>query len=197
MDDSRDLLKLFNQINKLYFDDEIQAKIYWGKQKTPTTWGLYYDDGKEIVVNPLLKLKWVPLDFLRYIIYHEMLHQVVPSIEKGKYVRHHTLEFRKKELLFPNALDLELWEHRHIHRFRRIKSDFKAYCHKFSLKTEDLGSQIKIDNTIYTIAGLHPWNKQNPVVLRNPQGKLNYEEARFVKYLLGSKNDKSQSKKSS
>jgi hypothetical protein len=62
----------------------------------------------------------VPPWFLRYILYHEMLHAVVPD-EPGPNGRRcvHTAKFYERERKFPRYRSARRWEEENLERFLR------------------------------------------------------------------------------
>lgn len=99
------LLDIFNALNREYFRGNIQASITWGalrpKQRIKTnTLGSYCYKNKIIRINPRLDSKLVPLYYLKYIVYHEMLHaDIGVEFARGRNA-YHTEEFRRREKLF-------------------------------------------------------------------------------------------------
>lgn len=61
--------------------------------------------------------------------------------------------------------------------------DFKAYAFSFGLKAEDLGKKVTIGSTEYVIVGARPRARQN-IVMRNPNGGFNVQEASIVAKFL-------------
>ena len=75
----RDLLKVFDELNQQYFNNQIVAGIGWRRMRTRKkyiTVGLCSIHERFIEINIILKDKRVPYWFLKYIVYHEMLHLV-------------------------------------------------------------------------------------------------------------------------
>jgi hypothetical protein len=122
-----DLLELFNGINERYFGGNVNALITWGKR--PTTkgsaprktikLGSYSAVDRLIRVHPMLDQKWVPRYFVAYIVYHEMLHHVIPGSRGLGRINLHPPEFKEREKhfrYFERALE---WEKRHVARLLR------------------------------------------------------------------------------
>jgi hypothetical protein len=57
--------------------------------------------------------------FLQYILYHEMLHSVVPDEMVGGRRRVHTEEFNRRERQFPRYGRARRWEQENLARFLR------------------------------------------------------------------------------
>jgi hypothetical protein len=121
-----DLLAVFGKVNDRYFDGAINALITWGKR--PTTkgrvrktikLGSYSAFDRLVRVHPALDQKWVPRYFVAYIVYHEMLHHVIPGSRGLGRVNLHPPEFKERErdfLYFDRAIE---WEKRHVARLLR------------------------------------------------------------------------------
>lgn len=119
-----DLLDIFQQVNERYFGGQVDALITWGKRgparplKTIKL-GSYSAVDKLIRVHPALDRKWVPRYFVSYIVYHEMLHDVIPCSRGLGRANLHPPEFKQREKQFrcyQRALD---WERRRIARLLR------------------------------------------------------------------------------
>ena len=134
-----DLLSLFNDLNARYFDNACHALITWGRRTTRKNdaprraikLGSYSSLERLIRIHPVLDRAWVPRYFVAYVVYHEMLHHMIPSARgnarqassniasaKGQIARRvlHPPEFLERERQFrgyDRALD---WERRHINR---------------------------------------------------------------------------------
>ncbi|MEJ7703308.1 MAG: hypothetical protein WKF47_06460 [Geodermatophilaceae bacterium] len=63
----------------------------------------------------------MPLWFLEYVMYHEMLHSVVPDEigPSGRRRRVHTDEFYRREKEFPQYRRARRWEDENLARFLR------------------------------------------------------------------------------
>ncbi len=64
--------------------------------------GTIQEEDRVIRINPLLDQPFVPRWFLEYVLYHEMLHSVVPDeFDSSGRRRVHTEEFYRRERSFP------------------------------------------------------------------------------------------------
>ena len=71
-----------------------------------------------IRINPALDQPFVPLWFLQYVLYHEMLHSVVPDEElPGGRRRVHTEEFNRREREFRGYGRARRWEEDNLAKF--------------------------------------------------------------------------------
>jgi len=118
-----DLLTLLNDINDRYFDGGVHALITWGKRPTTKNrrrktikLGSYSAFDRLIRVHPALDRPWVPRYFVAYIVYHEMLHHVVPGSRGLGRVNLHPPEFKERERQFRHFERSLEWERRHVSR---------------------------------------------------------------------------------
>jgi hypothetical protein len=69
-----------------------------------------------IRVHPILDRPWVPRYFVSYIVYHEMLHHVIPQSQgSGRRMLHPPI-FQARERLFRDFDRALAWEKAHIGR---------------------------------------------------------------------------------
>src|SRR5205823_13113740 len=86
----------------------------------PFVFGTIQEEDCMIRINPALDQPFVPLWFLRYVWYHEMLHLVVPDDTRSKNRRRvHTEEFNRRERQFPDYRRARRWEDENLSRFLR------------------------------------------------------------------------------
>jgi hypothetical protein len=123
-----DLAKILAQLNTEYFGGVLtDVLITWGrngsaKQKRSTIkLGSYSATERLIRIHPVLDHEWVPRYFVSYIVYHELLHHLIPVARTGGPGSLHSPEFLARERDFRHyqrALD---WEQKHIDRLLRAK----------------------------------------------------------------------------
>jgi hypothetical protein len=126
-----DLLALLDDVNERYFDGAVRPLITWGKRgargarlrggrpRKTIKLGSYSGVDRLVRVHPALDQAWVPRYFVAYIVYHEMLHHVIPASRGLGRVNLHPPEFKEREKEFRHyerALD---WERRHVGRLLR------------------------------------------------------------------------------
>ena len=121
-----DLRAIFEQLNERYFRGRLRGyKVMWGRRRKhrPKEYFIFstiQEEERVIRINPLLDQPFVPLWFLRYVLYHEMLHSVVPDeTASGGRRRVHTEEFNRREREFPNYRRARRWEDENLARFLR------------------------------------------------------------------------------
>ena len=121
-----DLRAIFDQLNDKYFRGRLRGyKVMWGRRRKQRpkeyfVFGTIQEDDRIIRIKPLLDQPFVPLWFLKYILYHEMLHSVVPDEPAGSGRRRvHTDEFNRRERQFPGYRRARRWEEENLARFLR------------------------------------------------------------------------------
>lgn len=113
-----DLKALFDSVNDEYFGGRITASITWGN-KSPRwavrrrTLGSYSIQTKTIRIHTCLDRKHVPKFFLKFILYHEMLHSDMQEEKKNGRRLIHSAEFKRRERLFDCYEKAIAWEKRH------------------------------------------------------------------------------------
>ena len=121
-----DLRAIFERLNQRYFRGRLRGyKVMWGRRrkhrpKNYFTFGTIQEEDRVIRINPLLDQPFVPLWFLQYVLYHEMLHSVVPDevASRGRR-RIHTDEFNRRERMFRSYERARRWEEENLARFLR------------------------------------------------------------------------------
>ena len=123
-----DLRAVFDRLHLRYFrHSEALAgyTITWGRRRRLPpreyfVFGSIQEDDRIIRIHPGLDVPWVPEWFLEYVVYHEMLHAIVPDeLLPGGRRRVHTLEFHRRERLFAQYRRARRWEDENLLRFLR------------------------------------------------------------------------------
>lgn len=121
-----DLRELFDRINARYFRNRLRNyTIEWGRRrkrrpKAYFVFGTIQEEDRVIRIHPSLDQPFVPMWFLEYVMYHEMLHSVVPDeVGPGGRRRVHTDEFYRREKEFPQYRRARRWEDENLARFFR------------------------------------------------------------------------------
>ena len=84
------------------------------------TYGTFNRCTREICIHPILDQSEVPLYFLEFIVYHELLHAIYPSKMDGKgKCQIHSKEFKEQEELFPRFKLAKEWEKKSLEFFKR------------------------------------------------------------------------------
>ena len=122
-----DLLAIFEDLDRRYFDGAVNAVITWGKggrsrradPRTTIKLGSYSAGERLIRIHPSLDRKWVPRYFVQYIVFHEMLHHVVPGVRSGQRTMLHPPDFVTREREFRHFARAIRWERAQIARLLR------------------------------------------------------------------------------
>lgn len=125
-----DLLSISSAVNDGYFNGGISALITWGrvgprpsdKPRSTIKLGSYSAVERLIRIHPVLDKPWVPRYFVSYIIYHEMLHHVIPPVDEGGRRNLHPPHFLEQERLFRDYGRAIAWEQAHIAKLLRSKA---------------------------------------------------------------------------
>jgi hypothetical protein len=125
---AHDLWKLFQKTNQRYFGNLHDVLVTWGTNRKRASdapprrsikLGSYNHLQRLIRVHPVLDQPWVPRYFVRFILYHEMLHHVIAAERNGKRVVLHPPEFRQREREFAEYERAMVWEQNHLERLLR------------------------------------------------------------------------------
>lgn len=119
-----DLRAIFDKINARYFGNRIRRyTIVWGRRrrvrpKTFIVFGTIQEDDRLIRIHPLLDRQFVPQWYVEYVVYHEMLHAMVPDKydSAGRRIVHHE-EFMERERRFRFYKRAIEWEQENLGRF--------------------------------------------------------------------------------
>lgn len=122
-----DLHDIFDRVNAEYFDGAVtDVLITWGRRRAggrdarrTIKLGSYSVEERVIRVHPILDRRWVPRYFVSYIVYHELLHHVVPPVRVAGRTLLHPPEFTQKERLFRHYDRAIAWEEAKINRLLR------------------------------------------------------------------------------
>jgi hypothetical protein len=120
-----DLLGILNSVNEQYFGGAAgDVLITWGRQTRPRSerrdtikLGSYSATERLIRVHPVLDRDWVPRYFVAFIVYHELLHHVIPARDRSL----HPPELLQREREFRHYERALAWEQKHIDRLLRAR----------------------------------------------------------------------------
>ncbi len=115
--------KLFDRLNRLYFDERLEKPdLTWSQRRTRRILGHHDSVHETIVISKTLDSRDVPEWFVEYILYHEMLHIKHPAriIDGRRY--YHTNAFRSDERRFPRYEEAQLW----LERIARLSRSQRA-----------------------------------------------------------------------
>lgn len=115
-----DLHNLAEQVNEEFFGGELRVNITWsrgarepreGTRRRHIIFGSYEKRNALIRIHPALDSKDVPEFFVKFVIYHEMLHHVLdPLPQPGGRRCVHTPQFRDRERRHPDFKRCLEWE---------------------------------------------------------------------------------------
>jgi hypothetical protein len=110
-----DLDLIYERVKAHYFSPEYEASIGWSnrvrlKKFRSITYGTYDRQRRQIRINRFLDRAEVPLYFVEFVVYHEMLHAICPPVTDavGR-TRIHTREFKEKERQFAQYKLAKKW----------------------------------------------------------------------------------------
>ena len=121
-----DLKSIFRRVNSKFFRNRLRGyKIVWGRPRRlrPVRYFVYgtiQEEDRIIRIHPLLDAAFVPEWFLEYVIFHEMLHAVVPDekLVSGRR-KVHTAAFQTREKKYRNYWRAQKWESKNLALFLR------------------------------------------------------------------------------
>ena len=114
-----DLQAIFDRVNAEQFEGVVEARIGWGpnrgrgRRRTIKT-GVYVQDARLIRIHPALDRREVPELYVAAVVFHEMLHQVVPAVERNGRRVVHGPEFRRRERAYPGYESAKRWEEENL-----------------------------------------------------------------------------------
>ena len=125
-----DLKAILAKVADEYFGHLNDVRIGWGtapkrqgrqRQRRTITRALatYSYDDQTIRVSPVLDRPEVPGYVMEWIIYHEMLHHVLPIEKSGGRNHYHTRKFRMLERAFKDFEKAKRWEDNHLEMLLR------------------------------------------------------------------------------
>ncbi len=110
-----DLQAIFDRVNAEHFGGAVAARIGWGtwrggaRRRTIKT-GVYVQDARLIRIHPTLDRAQVPEFYVAAVVFHEMLHQVIPAVDVNGRRVVHGREFRVRERAYPDHGRAKAWE---------------------------------------------------------------------------------------
>lgn len=114
-----DLKAIFAALNNAYFDGKTSSSISWGRRNGRRVvkrriLGSFSSQTNTIWISPLLDRRNVPGFFVRYIVYHEMLHSIMKEEPANGRRSLHGPAFRQRERLFGEYEEATAWEKKHF-----------------------------------------------------------------------------------
>lgn len=124
-----DLHAIYERLNAYYFNGELDLSITWfghphRQVKSQRVLGLFDFRSRLIKVHRLLDHPRFPSYFISYVVYHEMLHSVLPPLKRKKgRLRIHHGEFKKREKYFIDYEQAREFEKRNLNLFFMSRED--------------------------------------------------------------------------
>lgn len=113
------LSEMFDVLNRVYFSNRLEKPILgWSLNKSTTRLGFYDAERKLLVVSSVFDRWRVPAYMVNFILYHEMLHILIPVRVLNGRRRVHTAEFKKLERAFPEYEKAQIWLKRKLWRYK-------------------------------------------------------------------------------
>jgi predicted metal-dependent hydrolase len=127
--EAHDLLDILASINAKYFGSAVtDVLITWGRKTSPANarrsaikLGSYSAAERLVRIHPALDHDWVPRYFVGYIVYHELLHHLIPELKVGGRTLLHSPEFNQKEREYQHYERAIAWEQKHLSRLLRAR----------------------------------------------------------------------------
>jgi hypothetical protein len=119
-----DLDAILADLRKRYFPNCAAVRIGWGRWSGRTRprsirFGAYLPDTQSIRIHPALDQAFVPGYFVEFIVYHELLHHVIPPQRvNGRYLIH-SRAFHQREREFPVYAEAMTWRQQYLRRLLR------------------------------------------------------------------------------
>lgn len=129
--ESHDLVAILSEINTEYFAGALSdVLITWSRRtrrertraRKSIKLGSYSAIERLVRIHPVLDKPWVPRYFVAYIVYHELLHHVIPAVQSGGRSILHPSEFLRREREFRHFERAVSWERKHIDRLLRASA---------------------------------------------------------------------------
>jgi len=119
-----DLAAIYHDLNQNYFVNRVQAHITWSRrppqrQRTSIRFGSYEERERLIRIHRLLDQSFVPRYVVENVVFHEMLHQLIPRQYMNGRWYVHPPEFRRQERRFLYHQQAEQWQRQHLNRLLR------------------------------------------------------------------------------
>lgn len=109
------LKTIFDAVNHEFFNGSVSCLIGWGRgrphgrsgrRSKSIRYGSWDPTTSAIRIHPLLDDARVPVEFVRYITFHEMLHTIVPEERLNGRRYDHSTQFRTLERAFPDVREM-------------------------------------------------------------------------------------------
>ena len=114
-----DLQAILDRLNAEHFEGAVEVRIGWGRSgalpgRTSIRAGVYLHSARAIRIHPALDREEVPEFYVAAVVFHEMLHQVVPVHERNGRRVVHGAEFRRRERAYVDFQRSREWEKQNL-----------------------------------------------------------------------------------
>ena len=121
-----DLQEILVELNARFFHGAAKARITWGqaggrRYRRTIQLGSYAANERLIRVHPSLDQAFVPRHYVAWIVFHELLHEVLGIERKRRRRAVHPPEFGALEATFPDFKACKEWERVNLHRLLRYR----------------------------------------------------------------------------
>ncbi|MCB9593720.1 MAG: hypothetical protein H6719_13385 [Sandaracinaceae bacterium] len=126
-----DLEELLETVTREHLPDAKDgASITWGRcppkkgrrrRRRSIRLGTYTHESQLIRIHPALDQAVVPRFFVAFVVFHELLHHVVPAREVGGRFDHHPPEFKRRERAHPDYAAAVRWEAENLDLLLRFR----------------------------------------------------------------------------
>ena len=104
------LRDIFNVLNQMYFTNELQVKnIGWSKKTSFRRLGFYNEERDLLVISKIFDSDKVPEEVIYYLVYHEMLHILLPIKRLNGRRIVHARKFKELEKQYPDYSKINKW----------------------------------------------------------------------------------------
>jgi predicted metal-dependent hydrolase len=116
-----DLQKVFDRLNAERFEGALDARITWGasssvRARRSIKMGSFAVEDRVIRIHPILDQADVPDYFVKWIVFHEMLHGKHDILRKGERRVFHSQAFLDDERTYPDYARAAAWERANLDR---------------------------------------------------------------------------------
>jgi hypothetical protein len=121
-----DLQTILSELNRDFFHGACEAQVTWGsaggrRYRRSIQLGSYASQERLIRIHPCLDQAFVPRNYVAWVVFHEMLHEVF-GVERNRGRRTiHPPEFTVIEQTFPGYQECKTWEADNLHRLLRFR----------------------------------------------------------------------------
>lgn len=115
------LATIYHELNQVYFANRVRACITWMRRppqrpRTSIRFGAYDDNLQLIRISRLLDQPFVPQYVIASVVFHEMLHQLIPRQRVNGRWSVHPPAFRQQERQFSHYQHAKQWQRQYLAR---------------------------------------------------------------------------------